>query len=144
MRKYINGHRYDTETAKLLGSDSYSNPSDFDHWSEELYRTNAGLYFLHGEGGPASKYAKTIGQNEWSGGEDISQLSEQAARAWAEEHLDADKVDAIWQPVAEDVVGITVQLPASVIAAIDARKEAEPTMRSRSDVVAAALREYLR
>ena len=65
MRKYINGHRYDTETAKLLGSDSYSNPSDFDHWSEELYRTNAGLYFLHGEGGPASKYAKTIGQNEF-------------------------------------------------------------------------------
>ena len=56
MKKVINGALYDTSTAKLLGEDSYSNPGDFQHWVETLYRTKSGKYFLHGKGGAMTKY----------------------------------------------------------------------------------------
>ena len=51
MKKVINGALYDTKTAKLLGEDSYSNPGDFHYWTEQLYRTKSGKYFLHGTDG---------------------------------------------------------------------------------------------
>lgn len=91
MKKVINGALYDTETAKLLGEDSYSNPRDFRHWAEELYRTKSGKYFLHGKGGAMTKYAVSVGLNEWSGGEKIIPLDLESAQAWAEEHLDGDE-----------------------------------------------------
>ena len=91
MKKVINGSLYDTETAKLLGEDSYSNPRDFAHWRESLYRTKSGKYFLHGEGGAMTKYAVCVSLNEWSGGEKIIPLDLESAQAWAEEHLDGDE-----------------------------------------------------
>lgn len=90
MKKVISGALYDTETAKLLGEDSYSNPGDFQHWTEQLYRTKSGKYFLHGKGGAMTKYAVSVGQNEWSSGEKIIPLDLDSAQKWAEEHLDGD------------------------------------------------------
>lgn len=90
MKKIIRGRLYDTDTAKMIGYDSYSNSRDFAHWSETLYRKKTGEFFLDGEGGPNSKYAVCTGQNEWSGGEKIIPLTYDEAREWAEEHLDAD------------------------------------------------------
>lgn len=101
MKKIISGKRYDTETAQLMASDSHGGYGDFYRWSEELYRKNTGEYFLYGEGGPASKYAKTVGQNEWSGGEKIMPLSLSAAQKWAEEHLDGDKYEEIFGEIDE-------------------------------------------
>ena len=94
MRKYIENKCYDTETAKLIGDDWYSNPGDFEYWSEELYRKKTGEYFLYGEGGPASKYSVAVDQNSWSGGAKITPLTKEAARVWAEEHLSAEKYEA--------------------------------------------------
>ncbi len=37
MKKIINGKRYDTDTAKILGSVGYSHPGDFNFWVERLY-----------------------------------------------------------------------------------------------------------
>ena len=90
MKKVINGALYDTETAKLLGKNSYSNPRDFRYWVETLYRTKSGKFFLHGAGGALTKYAVSVGQNEWSGGEKIIPLDLDSAQKWAEEHLDGD------------------------------------------------------
>lgn len=104
MRKIINNKRYDTDGARELASDSYSNPRDFHHWVETLYRKRTGEYFLHGIGGPASKYAEPVEQNTWSGGEKIMPLSEEAARKWAEEHLDADEYEAIFGGVEDERV----------------------------------------
>ena len=103
MKKIINGKRYDTDTAKMLASDSYSNPRDFRHWREPLYRKNTGEYFLHGEGGPMSRYAETIGQNEWSGGQKIMPLTIEAAQEWAEEHLDGDEYEQIFGAVEDNL-----------------------------------------
>ena len=101
MKKIINGKRYDTDTAKKLASDWYSNRTDFHYWEETLYRKNTGEYFLHGEGGPASKYAQNIEQNSWSGGEKIIPLSVENARKWAEDHLDGDEYEKIFGVVEE-------------------------------------------
>lgn len=56
MKRVIEGHRYDTDTAKKIGTDGYSNRSDFDYWEETLYKTKSGFFFIHGEGGPRSRY----------------------------------------------------------------------------------------
>ena len=103
MKKIINGKLYDTSTAKENGS--YWNglgDRDFNHISETLYQKKTGEYFLYGEGGPMTKYAKSIGQNEWSGGEEIIPLSVESARQWAENNLSADEYEKIFGPVAED------------------------------------------
>lgn len=123
MKKIINGKLYDTTTARCLGSDSYSNRRDFHYWSEELYVKRTGEYFLYGEGGPMSRYAETVGQNEWSGGEKIIPLSPAKAREWAEEHLSADEYEAAFglpDEDAEDVV-LYVKVPAATMAKLKAQ-----------------------
>lgn len=107
MKKIINGKRYDTETATLIGEASYSNPRDFRHWYEELYQKKTGEFFLYGKGGPMSKYSRTTGLNQWSGGACIMPLTLEAAQAWVEEHMDADEYEAIFGKVEEDKVQIS-------------------------------------
>lgn len=102
MKKVINGKLYNTETAKLLGEDSYSHPGDLAHWSEELYQKRTGEFFIYGEGGPMSRYAQTTGQNEWSAGEQIQPMTTENARQWAEKHLSADEYETIFGEIMED------------------------------------------
>lgn len=118
MKKIINGKVYDTDTAHDMGSDSYSNRRDFSYWSETLYQKRTGEFFLYGEGGPMSRYAETIGQNEWIGGEKIIPLSLAKARAWAEEHLSVDEYEQAFglpDEDAEDAV-LYVKIPAALMA----------------------------
>ena len=63
MKKIINGKVYDTETAQVLGSWSNMSDRSFERIDETLYRKRTGEFFLHGEGGPMSRYAVQIGQN---------------------------------------------------------------------------------
>ena len=88
MRKVIEGKRYDTETATKVADDSYSNYGDLQYWSEEIYRTKRGNWFLYGEGGAMSKYAQAIGQNEVGGGSAIIPLTGGEALAWLEAHTE--------------------------------------------------------
>ena len=101
MNMIINGKRYDTVTATPIGSTGYSHPWDSEYWSEELYRKKTGEFFLYGEGGPMSKYSRKIGQNEWSGGEEIRPLSLKEAQKWAEKYLDADEYEQVFGEVEE-------------------------------------------
>ena len=108
MKKIINGRRYDTDSAKFMAEDCYSNRTDFGYWHETLYRKSTGEFFLHGEGGAATKYAESVGQNQWSGGERIIPLTLAAAKKWAEEHLDAVEYEEIFGIVEEDQTKRTV------------------------------------
>ena len=102
MKKIINNLLYNTETAKNLGDYWNGLPSnDFSYCCETLYQKRTGEFFLHGEGGPISKYSRPTGQNSWSGGEAITPLTYDEARAWAEEKLGADDYEKIFGEVSE-------------------------------------------
>jgi len=92
MIKVVGGKRYDTETATRVASDSYSNYGDLGYWEEEIYRTQKGSWFLVGEGGAMSPYARSIGQNETGGGSAIVPFSPKEALAWLEDHTDDSEV----------------------------------------------------
>ena len=137
MKKIINGKLYDTEKAKEVGS--WSNGGswrDFSHVEETLYRKKTGEFFLHGAGGPQTKYAESCGQNQWSGGELITPLTYESAQEWAEEHLDADEYQAIFGEVSEDD-GTKTTITFSVSAATAA------TIRRRADAAGMSLSAWL-
>jgi hypothetical protein len=101
MKKIINGRLYDTETAKLVGSASYSYPGDFQHWSEDLYLKKTGEFFIHGTGGALSKYSRSAGFNTVTGGEEIISLTTKEAKAWAEKYLEVEEYERIFGEVEE-------------------------------------------
>ena len=140
MKKVINGKLYNTETAKFLGEDSYSNPSDFNYWLESLFQKRTGEFFLYGEGGPMSRYAQTTGQNEWSGGEQIQPLSVDAARQWAEQHLSADEYESIFGEIAEDdsKKNVTFSITKDAIELL--ARMASETGKTRSELVEEMIR----
>lgn len=102
MKKIINNLLYNTETAKVIGRYDNGLPSnDFSSYEETLYQKRTGEFFLHGAGGPNTKYSRSTGQNSWSGGEAIIPLTYDEARAWAEEKLGADEYEKIFGEVSE-------------------------------------------
>lgn len=116
MKQIIKGKKYDTETATLLGERYHGNPRDFGYIHEELYIKRTGEYFLVGEGGANTKYRVWRDSNSWSGGEKITPITEQEARKWVEEHLDADDYERIFGKVYEDgtMVIRTYSVPAYI------------------------------
>lgn len=102
LKKIINKKLYDTSTATSIAE--YSNPvsvSDFSFYRETLYRKRTGEYFIHGEGGALSRYAsRDYDGMTW--GEGILPLTYDAARDWAEHHMDVDAYQDEFGPAAED------------------------------------------
>lgn len=123
MKKVINGKLYDTATAKECGDDHHHG-GDLDYYIDTLYRKKTGEFFIHGEGGPRTKYGQHTGNNHWSGGEKIIPLSYAEARGWAEEHLTGDEYEAIFGPVAEDESRVQVCYSLSVAAAETIKRRA--------------------
>ena len=142
MKKIINGKMYDTDKAKRIG---YNGGGDgLTRWYEELYQKRTGEFFLYGEGGPMTKYAKSIGQNQWSGGKKIIPLEMEPARKWVEEYLTADDYERIFGLPDEDAepVLLSMQLPA--IIAAKARQRAIEDGVTLTAIVERALTEYLK
>jgi hypothetical protein len=140
MKKIIKNKVYDTETARFIGSyDNGVDHRDIYSMTETLYRKRTGEYFLHGAGGPGSRYSARIDSNNWSGGEDIIPLTYDQASEWAEEHLDADEYEQEFGAVTEDESAetVTISLPAAVIAKI--RRQAQEQGSSVSAVISSAL-----
>ena len=103
MKKIINGRKYDTETAKEVGYWSNGYPcSDFNHCEETLYLKKTGEYFLYGEGGALTEYARSVCGGS-TGGSRIIPMTEESAKEWAMEHLECDEYDADFgEAVVED------------------------------------------
>ena len=101
MQKIIEGKKYDTETATLIATYEYSTQRDFNYCFEELYQTKKGTYFMYGEGGPLSKYAKGIGNNTTSGSCEMYLVSKEEAKEFAMRHLDAGDFEEIFGEVEE-------------------------------------------
>lgn len=90
MKKIVDGKLYNTKSAELFCEYSFSNPSDFKHVYEALYKTLKGQYFIEYSGGPMSQYRECCGQNEWSGSSGIRLVSDDEAKIFIEEHGTAD------------------------------------------------------
>ena len=135
MKKIINGSRYNIETAQLLGTHETGLPGDINHRGQDLYRTKAGKYFIHnyGNGFP-------LPDGFWGWGEEITPITEDAARQWAEQYLDGDAYEAAFGEVVEDA-RLNVLLPQELLDKLDARAAADGV--NRSVVVRAALSAYL-
>lgn len=137
MLKIINGKKYNTETAEKVGS--YWNgrsASDFDYCEESLYKKRTGEFFLYGEGGARSKYARSAGQNCWSGGEMITPMTYEEAQAWAEEHLTGEEYEEIFGEVSEDgeTKGVIYSLPLTAIEKV--KRKANERRCSASQIIA--------
>lgn len=90
MKKIVNGKLYDTESAELFCEYSFSNPSDFKHVYEALYKSPNGQFFVEYSGGPMSEYGVSCGQNETSGSSGIRLVTEAEAMEFLEAHGTSD------------------------------------------------------
>jgi len=109
MKAIINGKRYDTEKAILIGesgSGGNTSHSDFRWWHAGLYRTpRSGAYFLAGTGGGMTRFSprhRSAGQNAWSGGEAIIPITREQALEWAEAELRPEAIDEHFSDLIED------------------------------------------
>ena len=100
MVKVINRKVYDTNTADMLHewSNHYFR-DDYNFCSESLYRTGKGVFFIHGEGGPNSKYAVNVG-NSRTAGEDLYLVPKEEAMDWLEKR---DGIDALRKYFSENI-----------------------------------------
>jgi len=93
MKKIINGKSYNTDTAEIIASfENGLGSRDFRNYSEELYKTKKGNYFLAGEGGAMTKYSRPVG-NMTDGGSDIFVLSKTEAIEWLERHGETEALE---------------------------------------------------
>lgn len=103
MNKVIRGKRYNTESAKLVGTWEANEPENSDFWEkEELYQKRSGEFFLIGQGGAQTQYARFSMGGESKPGIELRPIEPEEASDWAEEHLTADEYEALFGPVAED------------------------------------------
>ncbi len=103
MKKIINGTRYNTEKAAKIGWTQNRHQGDFQYFHEELYVTPiSGKYFICGEGGPMSRWAKSAGDGNVGSGEGILPLSKASALEWAEENLDTETIEKFFSDTIKD------------------------------------------
>ncbi len=101
MRKVVNRKVYDTEKATKVVHWSNRKPAgDFDKCKETLYVTDNGRYFLHGEGGPKTRWKSNVPTGGWGWGEDIVPMSKEDAMSWLGVH---DLVSAIEEEFPEEL-----------------------------------------
>ena len=106
MKAIINGKRYDTDKAILIGESGNSNEcsrGDFRWWEAGLYKTpRSGTYFLAGRGGAMSRFSQPYGQNGSQGGSGIIPLDPEEAFAWAQQELPMSVVEEHFADRIED------------------------------------------
>lgn len=102
MKKIIGGKKYDTDTAKRVGSFESGYIGDFEWRNETLYQKATGEFFLAGKGGAKTRWASRA-IDGYSSGEGILPLTLDEAREWAEEHLPVDEVEKLFQIPKEEV-----------------------------------------
>ena len=91
MRKVINGRVYNTETAEMIAKNGSFNGNFYDY-SEELYKTKKGNWFLYGKGGAKSKYA--VHGHGWSSeGSSLLALSEDEAKKKLEDWNEVEVIE---------------------------------------------------
>jgi len=87
MKDVIDGRLYDTDaetTEHIATHQPVADRGDFNFLREELHKTEAGEYFIAGEGGPMTHYRKQVGTGEYTGSSEIRPVNEDDAFRWAQ------------------------------------------------------------
>lgn len=101
MKKIIDGKKYDTETATLIGTmENGYNCGDFHYTNEELYQKKNGEFFLFGEGGALSIYGEKYGNGRCGSRQIIPYFIEEAQK-WVAEHCGANDYEKFFGEVEE-------------------------------------------
>lgn len=95
MKAIIGGKRYNSETARQVGSDHGYEGSrgDFAWFSEGLYLAPRGSWFLCGEGNAASPWAHHYGGREQGPGSGLRPITAEEARDWLERYEETDALE---------------------------------------------------
>lgn len=105
MKAIINGVRYDTDKATLIGETSGGSDfvTDYRYWDAGLYVTpRSGRYFVAGRGGPMSRFARSAGQSSWTGGSAIQPMTREDAFAFAQDALSTEIVEEHFADMIDD------------------------------------------
>lgn len=136
MKKIIKGRSYDTDKAEELVSID-NGIGGIDHECETLYRKRTGEFFIHGEGGAHTRYAKPTDDGRWSGGELIQPLTYDQAQQWAENHLDGDAYESIFGAVEDGQVAMTISISTATKAKLEryAARHGIPQVKVIEDLI---------
>ena len=105
MKRILEGKRYDSDNAILIGEGKHGSvrSGDFSAWEAGLYKTpRSGQYFLAGEGGPMTQFRVQVEQNSWTSGSKVIPMTAQEAPRWAEQYLDSKVVEAEFGDLIKD------------------------------------------
>ena len=103
MKKIIEGKVYDTEKAEMIGGWSEGYRSDFRYVHERLYVTKNGSFFLWGEGGAMSSWARTCPDGRsYCGGEGLRPMSREEAFKWCQVRLDPEEYEEHFMDLIEE------------------------------------------
>ena len=102
MKRIINGKRYNTETATTVATASWGSAGDFRAFQESLYLTQRGNWFLAGEGGPLTKWARPAEGGGTCGGAGIIPMTENDALDWLEFNREEGAIEEYFHDQIED------------------------------------------
>ncbi len=96
MKSIINGKRYDTDKATLVGT--YETPGighrDFRYFEASLYKTpRSGVFFLAGEGHAMTPFCRQSPDGTRSWGTKIIPMDTADALEWAEQYLYPEDIE---------------------------------------------------
>lgn len=142
---------YNTESSYRVGTFSCGSESDETNFTQTLYLTRTGRYFLHSVGGKYSRFAIQKDFLEPSPGTRVEPLTVDQAIQFARTYLSpeiAERIRIASDRVLEDkLVHITISLRASTVDALDdicrENKRNKEHLQHRSHLVDAILRDYL-
>lgn len=134
MRETINGIVYDTEASIKIAYWNNQMPRDSGKdITEVLYRMPSGEYFLHGAGGPSTRYSKQseVVSGLYGEGEKIIPMTYAEASVWAREHLLASEYRRVFghAPVGD---GVSFLLSPRVLEALDVLATKNGTSRGEA------------
>lgn len=142
MNKVINGKRYDTETAELVGEWTNGHRyGEFQYECEKLYRKKTGEFFLYGSGGAMSSYAVPSGNHNWTGSSKITPISINEAKKWVEKNLDADDYESLFELEEEGNIAYSFLIPENLYNRL--KEKSDKTEKTMKDIIVKALKSEL-
>lgn len=145
MKKIINNKLYDTATAKKLAEWDENGTDPLNYIAEALYRKKTGEFFVFGDGGANTKYARIGRLKDFEPGSAILPMSVEQAKEWALDRLPKNEYDDIFGDMIDDDGSTTVtsiRLPSALLETV--RRRAQEKSETIAEFIRAAIVEAVK